>query len=612
MLASLPAADRPDPLQDLEAWSGHLPHRRLVRICLRLVGETMEDLECALPLAHDALRVLVALPGEWDLDDAMSLVALYIDDPPVSRDDMVYALDELIRRGVLVNGKESLRFVVPFPVRFCLKEHDIPGPEDQDIVRDRIVRHFSTKSVEEQEQDATFRSSWRLTNLLHAFRAAVEWLEEICGESVTQLGREPETEPVPRELAKALSDFGRALGPVVAKRKSDHGARWLLGAVVGARILELPGLEGDLFRFLGRYYRQNSQYEQAVECLDRARRLYLKIPDPYQACLMSSALALTHRDRGEAPEASREFELAWTLACEHGLESEKISIANCAGDLWLQREDPAKARDWFLRGWDTAQRSGNLSDQAELCNNLGRSLRASGRLDEALRWHFDALRISQKELNRPAQATAYAEIAHLWEEKQDPSAAVQWLERALAMRRDLSDASGQASLLRDLARCARANQQYADALDYATRARTLARRHGLGEMEGEICLELAELAVLRSDDAAATQSFVGALEHLGPTAGASTLAPIHFRLALILYRRGSIQESARHMLAAQALGRHGQMTGLLEEINPWLTVLTDQLEPARFESLVEQVTDLWETGELGGRNQESTPGGAPR
>jgi len=613
LLGLLSPSDRPPAFQDLEDWSAQLPHRDLARICLHLVKEAVQDLEYILPLAFDILRAMVPLPGEWDLDDALALtVSPTHVDKPVFRDEVILALEELLHRGLLVSGREALRFVVPFPVRFCLKEREVFKPEDPANLRERMVSYFARRAVEEEKTDSTFRGSWRLTNLLYGFKTAVDWLEELQGETITRLAGEGHAEALPVPLARSLAEFGQSLGATVARRRSDQGWRWLMGAVVGAQALQMHRLEADLFRYLGHYFRQTEQLADALECLDRARRRYLRLPDPQQACLMSSALALTRRDQGDTKEALKEFEHAWMLACEYGLDGEKVSVANCAGSLCLQQGDSERARVWFLRGWKLAEEGSVQGDFAELCTNIGRSLRVEGRFDEALHWFSESLKRGRKDLNRPAQAAAYAEIARLWEEKGDPGSAVAWLEQALSLRRDLSDGPGQAAVLRDLARCARLNHRFADAQDYALRARALARRHGLAEIDGEVFLEIAELAVARSDDPAATEGFVGALDRLGSVAPAPFLARIHFRLALILYRRGVVEESARHMLSAQALARHAQAPELLDEIDPWLGILADQLDSDRFDILVERVTELWETGGLGGRNPESPRGRAPR
>lgn len=619
LMGTLPPEVRPQAFQELDEWSSRIPHRELVRVCLGLVQEAAQDLEFVLPLAYDVLRTMVTLPGEWDLDDALAItISVSPLDQPGSRDDMILALDELLQRGLIVSGKEALRYVVPFPVRFCLKEREVFGPVDREALRDRVADYFSARAIEEEKLDPTFRGSWRLTNLLHGFKSSVEWLEEARGESLQLTGQDEErmegllSAPLPRILARSLVNFGRSLGPTVARRRSDHGWRWLMGGVLGARALGLVALEADLYRFLGHYFRQSGQFLEAVECLERSRRLYLRVPDPNQACLMSTALALTRKDEGSPEESLTEFEHAWGLACEHSLDSEKIPIANCAGELCLQNRHPVLAREWFMRGWKLAEEEGSIGDHAELCTNIGRALREEGRSDEALQWFSEALKRSRQSLNRPAQATAYREIAGLWEHKGDAGAAIVWLEHALAQRKDLSDGPGQAETLRDLARCARLNHRLADALDYALRARALARRHGLPLIDGEIFLELAELAVARGDDRAATEGFVGALDRLAAAAPASDLGRIHFRLALILYRRGVVEESARHMLAAQALARHAQTPEMLEEIDPWLGVLADQLESGRFELLVDRVTELWETGGLGGGSPENSRGRAPR
>jgi len=624
--------------EDLDSWAANLPRARLVEICRDWIQETLRVLQDSDPEAHHLFACVAHLQGEWDIEDAAALSAHDATATPAAPPPPLLALippriETLRRLGLLIGGRGALRFIVPFPVAFCLEGAPLGGAPEEQALRRRAIMHFSSLLARQPDEDFPARYSWRMTNLLQAFAWSVALLEDQCGEPVEEIPRSEIPPPPPEELARALAEFGAALGPAVARRRSDQSWRLLLGAAIGARALSRHDIEADMLRLLGHHFRQMNQGAEAIEYLERARRLYLREPNPRMACLTACALALTWRDADSPENALREFENAWTLACEHRLDGEKLAIANCAGAICLKEEQPTAARRWFLRGWhaagegkstETAGELGEvetsffssassissaaaeaaapgLGDLAELANHIGMALRSENRLDEALRWFSEGLRLSRLERSRIAEAAACAEIAAVWEARGDFDGAINWLEEALGVRRDLSDWPGQAALLCRLARCARLSRRMSDAQRYAAQARGLARRHGLAALSGEVHIELAEQALDAGNDSAATQAFLEALERLHPSAPAHQLATIHHRLALVLYRRQALSDAAFHFLAAQGLARHAGLASLLKELTPWLDALAVELGQEAFDQLVERVTELWESGGLGGQ-----------
>lgn len=599
--------------EEFQEWTQNLPHASLVEICAKCVLYSLEKLEQEDSVAYRILLCIVFLPSEWDVEDACHLAF----DPdkaadPSVRQKAMPCIENLLERGLLVPGKAALHYVIPFPVRYSLQDVKAMDSFDWEDPRRRLVAYFAQRAREEALLDPSMHFSWRLPNMLFAFYAAADWFEESAGEPLLDLLHKEREFDAPAELAEALADFGKALGAISARRRSEHAWRTLLAAALGARILGRQELEADLFRLLGHYFRQSERWTEALSSLERARKLYLHCAQFQNACLMSSALALTKRAQGRTDEALLEFERAWTLAAEHNMESERLSIANCAGELCLQSSLFPNARQWFMRGWAAVQSSKQSMARAEVCINLGRAHRAEERLEEAFKWFTEGLRISREEASRPAQAAAYAEIALVWELRGDPSAAIQWFERALSLRCDLSDEPAQAEILCNLARCARLDHRMAEALEYANRSKALARRHALARVTGEVQLELAELALARGNDQDATEAFLGALERLHSISTAKKLGQIHYRLALVLYRRGAVQDAAMHMLVAQALARRAANSPLLAEIDPWVAVLAENLGIPRFNALVDRITDQWEVGGLGDRFQSPPSGKATR
>lgn len=590
--------------EELRAWAQRLPQNQLVETCAQCVRLSFQSLGRNQQETLQVLQSVVFLPSEWDLDDVCALMHEHPGGlSGEERRGIDGHLEELIRRGLIVPGKGSQRRLVPFPVRFSLQGKEPLFPFDWELTRRRLVMYFAERARIESGFDPSLRFSWRLANMLFAFYAAVEWLEDDCGGNVRELARETAVVPIARDLAQALADFGRALGFLVSSRRSEQAWRSLWGSVVGAHALQRWDLEGDLYRLLGHYYRQLERWADAAECLENSRLLFLRVADAKKACLMGSALALTLREQGLYDEALEEFERAWTFAGEHNLNAEKISIANCAGEICLQADQPGRARQWFLRGWHVECPEAQRAERAELCNNVGRALRDEGQLDEALQWFFEALRLSREPGIRTAEATAYAEIARVWELRGNPADAIVWLERAYALRKELADEPAQAALLCDLARCARLDHRMADALEYAGRGKVLARRHSLNRIAGEIYLELAEQAIARGDESVATEAFLNAQDRLAAIAPAPQLARIHFRLALILYKRTAILEAATNFLVAQALARHAHLTPMIKELDGWMPTLESDLGAESFFNLVEHITDKWEHGDLGARFQ---------
>lgn len=145
-----------------------------------------------------------------------------------------------------------------------------------------------------------------------------------------------------------------------------------------------------------------------------------------------------HATLGEFDRARGDYERALEHAALETDDTLQWQSMTALGFLWTER-DYHQAGTWFRRASDLADRLDDPAMQARSLNRLGNWLTNTGRLDEALRAHQDALKIFEDHNNRQGIAETLDLLSTLHGMGGDRVTAVVELGRAIALFRALGD-----------------------------------------------------------------------------------------------------------------------------------------------------------------------------
>jgi DNA-binding CsgD family transcriptional regulator len=205
-----------------------------------------------------------------------------------------------------------------------------------------------------------------------------------------------------------------------------------------AKALEYEQLAAEKALML---YAPRAAIEHATQALGAARRLDIAPPGRvyYLRGQAHETLGAFDRARGDYERALERAE----LATDDTLQWQSMTAL---GFLWTER-DYHQAGIWFRRASDLADRLDDPAMQARSLNRMGNWLTNTGRLDEALRAHQDALKIFEGHDNRQGIAETLDLLSTLHGMRGDRITAVEELGRAIVLFRALGDTPGLVSSL---------------------------------------------------------------------------------------------------------------------------------------------------------------------
>ncbi len=299
----------------------------------------------------------------------------------------------------------------------------------------------------------------------------------------------------------------------LATRRDPPARPWSVSAYVRAAASGRPGVSNALARYLGWLNEQVLSAEDGAlaELLTRVRELH-------------DALGL---------QVPRARVLAWSDALHRrALASSRYGLIVELGELLLAGELPAKARArWLYRvGWALSQR-GDIEP-------------ARARLERAS--ELTAAR-------SPERAQTLSALAYCRASLGDHPAAIELLERALALREELGDERGQAYDLNTLARCQREHDDPARALELHTRALELARRHDDRARRAESYFGVGVTQVALGRPEAAREPLARALTEFEALGQRRQLAEALRELGLCELRLDAPGRARAHLERARAL-----------------------------------------------------------
>jgi DNA-binding CsgD family transcriptional regulator len=235
-----------------------------------------------------------------------------------------------------------------------------------------------------------------------------------------------------RSLHHILAEALEALSPSASLREAHLTdlARHSYAAGAWAQALEYEARAGEKALAL---YAPRAAVEHLNHSVDSAHQADIMVP---------GAIYLA---RGQAHETLGDFERARD---DYGSAQDAAQVAAdgalewrsmmALGFLWSER-DYAQAGAWLLRARDLAGRLGDQSLQARSLNRIGNWLVNTGRIDEGLHAHQDALGLFEEQHDTQGMAETLDLLGTAHGMRGDRIQAVASLSQAIALFRDLGD-----------------------------------------------------------------------------------------------------------------------------------------------------------------------------
>ncbi len=231
-------------------------------------------------------------------------------------------------------------------------------------------------------------------------------------------------------LAFALNNVGDAY------RLLDDYDRARHYSLASTQLFEELGDETALAEALsdvGVAYRRIGDFSKALEYYLRSHRVYEDIGDREGAARVLNNLGIVYRNLGQ-PEKALEF---YRQALEiRQQDSRKTSIARILNNIGVAYEDLGQreqALESYSRALEIKEKLGNQRVIARTVNNIGRIYQQLGRFDDAMAFFGRGLLINEGIGDDSGTASALFGIATVQRGRGEPAAALQTLNRSLAI-----------------------------------------------------------------------------------------------------------------------------------------------------------------------------------
>ncbi len=176
------------------------------------------------------------------------------------------------------------------------------------------------------------------------------------------------------------------------------------------------------------------------------------------------------------------------LACADTLErlakaaKHPLSLGRAAhlrGQAHYEQGKHEAAIPFFRQELDIAVKAGELDMQGRAFNSIGASLQNIGRYDSAFVYLVESAKIKEQLGNMKDVAAAYANIGNVFSDMKAPDKAIEWLEKALAIRLSLPDGErGAIVTYNNISIAYNGKEDYNKAIEYAQKGFDLAMETG--------------------------------------------------------------------------------------------------------------------------------------
>lgn len=195
--------------------------------------------------------------------------------------------------------------------------------------------------------------------------------------------------------------------------------------------------------------------------------------------------------------------------------------AHLRGQAYYEQGKYEPAIPCFRQELDIAAKAGELDMQGRALNSIGASLQNLGRYDSAFAYLLEAAKIKEQTGNPKDIAAAYANIGNVFSDMNAPDKAIEWLEKALAIRLSLPDGErGAIVTYNNISIAYNTKGDYDKAIEYAQRGFDLAMETGNKFHAGVLAGSLSHLWLEKNNPDKAietSQQAVGLLKEVNRT-----------------------------------------------------------------------------------------------
>jgi DNA-binding CsgD family transcriptional regulator len=235
-----------------------------------------------------------------------------------------------------------------------------------------------------------------------------------------------------RSLHRVLAEALEALSPSPSLRDAHLTdlARHFYAAGAWAQALEYEARAGEKALAL---YAPRAAVEHLNHAVDSAHQADITVPGAIYL-----ARGQAHETLGDFERARDDYESAQDaaqVANDGALEWQSMMAL---GFLWSER-NYAQAGAWLLRARDLAERLGDQTLQARSLNRIGNWLVNTGRIEEGLQAHHDALGLFEEQHDTQGMAETLDLLGTAHGMRGERIQAVASLGRAISLFRDLGD-----------------------------------------------------------------------------------------------------------------------------------------------------------------------------
>ena len=362
----------------------------------------------------------------------------------------------------------------------------------------------------------------------------------------------------------------------------DAGKLTLLARWLDTLDAEALAADAELLVLRGRLYRQDGDFDQALEYLHRGRNVYLQagdksgeaavrvrqafvkrymgdLDDARRVCeevvveaetveVPEQALALAHRIlgewhhmRGDLAEAKDEFRQSLHLYEGAGNTYHVANMLQALGTTARRMGNPLEAEGHYQRALELVERMGNRWRAADLRNNIGVGHYYQGEYDQAEDVLRGALRDAREVGHTHTEAAILSSLGDVRFELGQIREARQLFEDGHEKARTAGDDFLEVYALCSLGNLYRADHAWEQAHDLIDQAENAMGDSLAGYMEGLVCLYRGMVAVDQGKDKVAIRVLERAHKLLGDAGAQRELIKASLWLAQAQFQAGSNQ-----------------------------------------------------------------------
>jgi tetratricopeptide (TPR) repeat protein len=221
-----------------------------------------------------------------------------------------------------------------------------------------------------------------------------------------------------------------------------HSTQWpeALKIYEGLWREDLPlSLEGALANDLGLLYKDEGEWERAIEYYERSLAIKEKVGDEQERAITFNNLGTAHKARGEWKTAIECYERSLAIAQKIGDEKLLSAIFNNLGEVHRIRGGWEVATKYYEKGLALCEKVGDEHGMAIIFNNLGLVYQARGEWEQAIEYHEKGLAIDERVGDEHGMAISYNNIARPYQEQERLEEAIPLFEKSLEIFERIGD-----------------------------------------------------------------------------------------------------------------------------------------------------------------------------